>query len=192
MKLILASNNQHKLTEIKAILGGCFDEILTLREAGIVHETVEDGETFLENAAKKAREIAEISGCCALADDSGLCVDALGGAPGVYSARFAGEHGDDEANNALLLEKLRGVENRAAHFACAVVLARPDGSEVSAEGNFYGEIAHAPAGENGFGYDPLFFLPEYGCTSAQLPPEEKNRISHRGNALRALLEKLHE
>lgn len=190
MKLILASNNAHKLREIKEILGGCFDEIVTLREAGIVHETVEDGETFLDNARKKAREIAEISGCCALADDSGLCVDALGGAPGVYSARFAGEHGDDEANNALLLEKLQGVENRAAHFTCAVVLAYPDGRELSAEGYFYGEIAHAPAGENGFGYDPLFFLPEYGCTSAQLSPEEKNRISHRGNALRALLEKL--
>ena len=190
MKLILASNNAHKLGEIREILGGCFEEIRTLREAGIVHETVEDGETFLDNARKKAREIAEISGCCALADDSGLCVDALGGAPGVYSARFAGEHGDDEANNALLLEKLQGVENRAAHFTCAVVLAYPDGRELSAEGYFYGEIAHAPAGENGFGYDPLFFLPAYGCTSAQLSPEEKNRISHRGNALRALLEKL--
>lgn len=190
MKLILASNNAHKLAEIREILGGCFEEIRTLREAGIVHETVEDGETFLDNARKKAREIAEISGCCALADDSGLCVDALGGAPGVYSARFAGEHGDDEANNVLLLEKLQGVENRAAHFTCAVVLAYPDGRELSAEGYFYGEIAHAPAGENGFGYDPLFFLPAYGCTSAQLSPEEKNRISHRGNALRALLEKL--
>ena len=190
MKLILASNNAHKLGEIREILGGCFEEIRTLREAGIVHETVEDGETFLDNARKKAREIAEISGCCALADDSGLCVDALGGAPGVYSARFAGEHGDDEANNALLLEKLQGVENRAAHFTCAVVLAYQDGRELSAEGYFYGEIAHAPAGENGFGYDPLFFLPAYGCTSAQLSPEEKNRISHRGKALRALLEKL--
>ena len=190
MKLILASNNVHKLREIKEILGGCFDEIVTLREAGIDHETVEDGETFLENAAKKAREIAEISGCCALADDSGLCVDALGGAPGVYSARFAGVHGDDEANNALLLKKLKTVDNRAAHFTCAIVLARPDGSEVSAEGYFYGEINHAPVGENGFGYDPLFYLPEYGCTSAQLSPEEKNRISHRGNALRALLKKL--
>ena len=190
MKLILASNNAHKLREIKEILGGCFDEIVTLREAGIDHETVEDGETFLENAAKKAREIAAISGCCALADDSGLCVDALGGAPGVYSARFAGLHGDDEANNALLLEKLQNVTDRAAHFTCAVVLAYPDGRELSAEGYFYGEIAHAPAGENGFGYDPLFYLPEYGCTSAQLSPEEKNRISHRGNALRALLEKL--
>ena len=105
MKLIIASNNTHKLMEIKAILGNHFGEILSMREAGIEHETVEDGETFLQNAEKKAREIAEISGCCALADDSGLCVDALGGAPGIYSARFAGVHGDDEANNDLLLER---------------------------------------------------------------------------------------
>ena len=190
MKLILASNNAHKLAEIKEILGGHFEEILTLREAGIEHETVEDGETFLDNARKKAREIAALSGCCALADDSGLCVDALGGAPGVYSARFAGEHGNDGANNALLLEKLRGEENRAAHFTCAVVLAYPDGRELSAEGYFYGQIAHAPAGENGFGYDPLFYLPDYACTSAQLTPAQKNSVSHRGKALRALLEKL--
>ena len=190
MKLILASNNAHKLAEIKEILGGHFEEILTLREAGIEHETVEDGETFLDNARKKAREIAALSGCCALADDSGLCVDALGGAPGVYSARFAGEHGNDGANNALLLEKLRGEENRAAHVTCAVVLAYPDGRELSAEGYFYGQIAHAPAGENGFGYDPLFYLPERGCTTAQISPEEKNAISHRANALHALLRKL--
>ena len=190
MKLILASNNQKKLKEIKEILGGRFDEILTLREAGIEHETVEDGETFLENARKKAREIAEISGCCALADDSGLCVDALDGAPGLYSARFSGVHGDDKANNALLLEKLRGVEDRAAHFTCVVVLAWPDGRELWAEGRLDGVIAHEPAGENGFGYDPIFYLPERGCTNAQLPPGEKNRIGHRGKALRALLEKL--
>ena len=192
MKLILASNNAHKLREIKEILGDRFDEILTLREAGIEHETVEDGETFLENARKKAREIAEISGCCALADDSGICVDALGGAPGIYSARFAGEHGDDEANNALLLEKLQGAEDRSAHFTCVVVMAWPDGRELSAEGRLYGEIAFEPAGDGGFGYDPIFYLPDRGCTDAQLPPGEKNRISHRGKALRALLEKLDE
>ena len=190
MKLILASNNAHKLREIKEILGGRFEEIVTLREAGIEHETVEDGETFLENARKKAREIAKISGCCALADDSGICVDALGGAPGIYSARFAGEHGDDEANNALLLEKLQGAEDRSAHFTCVVVMAWPDGRELSAEGRLYGEIAFEPAGDGGFGYDPIFYLPDRGCTDAQLPPGEKNRISHRGKALRALLEKL--
>lgn len=192
MKLILASNNEHKLVEIRAILGGEFDEILSLREAGIAHETVEDGSTFLENAEKKAREIMEISGCCALADDSGLCVDALGGAPGIYSARYSGVHGDDKANNRRLLADLADVpdDRRGAHFTCAIVLARPDGTEVSAEGYFYGVIAHEEAGSNGFGYDPLFYLPEYGCTSAQLAPEEKNRISHRSQALRFLVEKL--
>ncbi len=192
MKLIIASNNAHKLIEIRAILGDRFSEILSMREAGIEHETVEDGQTFLENAAKKAREIAAISGCCALADDSGLCVDALGGAPGIFSARYCGVHGDDAGNNRKLLEVLRDVpdEKRGAHFTCAIVLARPDGSEVAAEGYFYGRIARGESGANGFGYDPLFYLPEYGCTSAELTPEEKNRISHRSQALHRLVEKL--
>ena len=189
-RLILASNNAHKLEEIRAILGDSFEEILSLREAGIEHETVEDGQTFLENAEKKAREIAELSGCCALADDSGLCVDALGGAPGIYSARFSGVHGDDAANNRLLLEKLQGVENRAAHFTCAMVLVYPDGREISAEGYFYGQIGYEQKGSNGFGYDPLFYIPEFGCTSAELSPEEKNAISHRGSALRTLVARL--
>ncbi len=189
-RLILASNNAHKLREIREILGSRFEEIVSLREAGIEHETVEDGETFLENARKKAREIAEISGCCALADDSGLCVDVLDGAPGVYSARFAGLHGDDKANNRLLLEKLQGVEDRAAHFTCAMVLAYPDGREISTEGYFFGQIGFEEKGENGFGYDPLFFVPEFGCTSAELSPEQKNAVSHRGSALRALVAKL--
>ena len=192
MKLIIASNNEHKLREIRAILGGEFEEILSMREAGICHETVEDGSTFLENAEKKAREIMEISGCCALADDSGLCVEALNGAPGIYSARYAGVHGDDKANNRKLLRELENVEDRRAHFACAMALVRPDGSVVRAEGRMDGVIAHAEAGSNGFGYDPLFYLPERGCTNAQLSPEEKNAISHRANALHALLAKLRE
>ena len=192
MKLIIASNNAHKLEEIRAILGDSFEEILSLREAGIDHETVEDGQTFLENAEKKAREIMEISGCCALADDSGLCVDALDGAPGIYSARFSGVHGDDKANNRVLLQKMQGVVDRSAHFTCAMVLVRPDGSAVRAEGYFYGQIAFEEAGENGFGYDPLFYLPERGCTSAQLSPAEKNAISHRAQALRKLLALLRE
>ena len=190
MKLILASNNGHKLTEIKAILGSEFDEILSMREAGIEHETVEDGSSFMENAEKKAREIMEISGCCALADDSGICVDALDGAPGIFSARFSGVHGDDKANNRLLVEKLSGCDNRGAHYTCAIVLARPDGTVLRAEGYLYGQIGYEEVGTNGFGYDPLFILPEYGCTAAQLSPEEKNRISHRANALHALLAQL--
>ena len=194
MKLIIASNNAHKLREIRDILGSRFDEIVSLREAGIEHETVEDCDSFLGNARKKAREIAALSGCCALADDSGLCVDALSGAPGVHSARYSGVHGDDRANNRKLLSALAEVPDgrRGAHFTCAVVLARPDGTELCAEGYFYGQIARAEQGVNGFGYDPLFYLPEYGCTSAELAPEEKNRISHRARALHKLLEALDE
>ncbi len=192
MKLIIASNNVHKLTEIKAILGAHFGEILSMREAGIDHETVEDGDTFLQNAEKKAREIAELSGCCALADDSGLCVDALNGAPGIFSARFAGVHGDDEANNDLLLTKLKGVSDRGAHYTCAMALVYPDGKLLTAEGYLYGEIGYVRKGSNGFGYDPLFVLPERGCTTAELSPEEKNAISHRANALHALVAKLED
>ena len=190
MKLIIASNNAHKLTEMKAILAPYFDDVQSMREAGIEHETVEDGQTFLENAVKKARELAEISGCCAIADDSGLCVDALDGAPGVYSARFSGVHGDDKANNRLLLEKLAGVTERGAHYTCAIALAWPDGRLLTAEDYLYGEIARDEKGSNGFGYDPLFLLPELGLRTAQLSAEEKNRISHRGKALRKLVEKL--
>ena len=187
MKLIIASGNAGKLREIRAILGGKFDEILSMKEAGIDHETVEDGATFLENAQKKAREIAEISGCAALADDSGICVDALDGAPGIYSARFCGRHGDDEANNRLLVEKLRDVDLRAAHYTCAVSLVFPDGKELHAEGYLHGEIVDEPKGNGGFGYDPYFYLPAYGCTAAELSAEEKNKISHRAEALRKLL-----
>ena len=190
MKLIIASNNQHKIREIKKILGEKFEQILSMRESGIDHETVEDGETFLENARKKAKEIAELSGACALADDSGICVDALGGAPGIYSARFAGEHGNDEANNALLLKKLENEENRGAHYTCAIVLAYPDGKTVEAEGYFYGSITRDPRGGRGFGYDPLFVPTGSERTVAEYTDEEKNAISHRAEALRLLLEKL--
>lgn len=192
MQLIIATNNAHKLTEIRQILGGRFSSIVSLREAGIDHETVEDGTTFMQNAEKKAREIAELSGCCALADDSGLCVDALDGAPGVYSARFCGVHGNDLENDRLLLTRLQGEPHRGAHFTCAVALVRPDGSALRAEGRVYGLIAREMTGENGFGYDPLFYLPDYGCTLAQLTAEEKNAVSHRGIALRRLLSLLPE
>ena len=190
MKLIIASNNAHKIGEIKKILSSEFEEILSLREAGIEHETVEDGTTFMENALKKAREIAEISGSCALADDSGICVDALGGAPGIYSARFAGEHGNDEANNLLLLERLDDKSDRSAHYTAAVALVYPDGKEVTAEGYMYGKIIHAPRGTGGFGYDPLFVLEGEERTVAEMTPEEKNAVSHRANALMLLLDKL--
>ena len=192
MKLIIASNNAHKIREIKQILGDRFEEVLSLREAGIDHDTVEDGVTFLQNARKKAVEIAEISGCCAIADDSGICAHALNGEPGVYSARYSGGHGNDEANNQLLIKNLRDKADKSAHYACAIVLAYPDGTTVSAEGEMHGQVIDTPRGENGFGYDPIFFLPEYGKTSAEISPEEKNRISHRAKALNALVEKLNK
>lgn len=190
MRLIIASNNKHKIKEIKEILGGKFEEIVSLREAGIDHETVEDGKTFAENAYKKAREIAEISGAASLADDSGICVDALDGAPGIFSARFAGEHGNDEANNALVLEKLKGKADRGAHYTCAISLVYPDGTHISAEGYMYGDITENPRGFGGFGYDPLFVLKGESRTVAEMSEDEKNAVSHRRRALDALLEKL--
>ena len=190
MKLIIASNNKHKIAEIKSILNGEFEEILSLSEAGINHETVEDGETFLENSLKKAREICAISGSAALADDSGLCVNSLGGAPGVYSARYSGEGADANSNNRLLLKNLEGVVDSSAYFSCTVALVYPDGREVVAEGRVNGEIIDSYCGENGFGYDPIFFVKEKGKTLAEMSDDEKNAISHRGNALAALLLKL--
>ena len=187
MKLIIASNNAHKIREIKQILGVKFDPILSLREAEIDHETVEDGTTFIENARKKATEIAAICGCAALADDSGICVDALGGAPGVFSARFAGEHGNDEKNNDLLLEKLEGREDRGAHYTAAIVIAYPDGHTVETEGYLYGTIGYERIGNGGFGYDPLFFPEGSSRTLAEYTAEEKNAISHRANALASML-----
>ena len=193
MKLIIASNNKHKIKEIKAILASRFEEILSMREAGIDHETVEDGKTFMENAMKKARELCELSGEACLADDSGISVDALGGAPGIYSARFAsmdGGNADDEANNDLLLEKLKGKTDRRAHYTSAMAIAYPDGSEVTAEGYMYGEILTERHGTGGFGYDPLFRPDGYTVSVGEITDEEKNRISHRHNALEALLKKL--
>ena len=188
MKLIIASNNKHKIYEIKKILGGKFDEILSLKEAGIDHETVEDVTTFMENAINKAKEISDLSGSFALADDSGICVDALGGAPGIYSARFSG--GTDEDNNNLLLEKLKDEPNKRAHYTCAMALVSPTGEQVLAEGYMYGTITHQRRGERGFGYDPLFVPDGETRTVAELTDEETNAISHRANALSLLLEKL--
>lgn len=193
MKLIIASNNKHKIKEIKAILGSRFEEILSMKEAGIDFETVEDGTTFMENARKKAVEMRDISGCAALADDSGICAHALDNAPGIYSARFAsvnGSNADDEANNDLLLEKLSDKSDRGAHYTCAMVIAFPDGREVCAEGYMYGEILTERHGTGGFGYDPIFKPEGYDCSVGEITDEEKNKISHRSKALAALLEKL--
>ena len=193
MKLIIASNNAHKIYEIKKILSGKFDEIVSLREAGISHETVEDGKTFIENALKKAREIAEISGCPALADDSGITAHALGDEPGIYSARYAsrdGENADDEANNALLLKNLADKADKSAHYTAAIALVYPDGSSVTAEGYMYGTLISEGRGERGFGYDPIFVPDGETRTVAEMTDEEKNAISHRANALSELLKKL--
>ena len=190
MKLIIASNNKDKIKEIKEILSSEFDEILSIKEAGINHETIEDGTTFMENAIKKSREICEISGCASLADDSGICVDALNGEPGIYSARYSGEHGNDEMNNQLILKNLEDKIDRSAHYTCAMALFFPDGKSITAEGYWHGKIAYEPKGTNGFGYDPLFIPDGFDCTSAELTPEAKNDISHRRNALNLLLDKL--
>ncbi len=188
MRLIIASNNDNKIREIKEILGEYFPDILSLKEAGVQIDVVEDGTTFCENAAKKAEEIlaAAPEFDAALADDSGLVVDALHGAPGVYSARYAGEGHDDEANNALLLKNMEGVENRTCHFACAVALARRNQTTLCVEGRCNGLLLKAPKGESGFGYDPLFYYPPYGRSFAELTAQEKNAVSHRKKALEQL------
>ena len=191
MKLVLASKNAHKLVEMRDILSQLGVEVVLESEVGVDVDVEETGATFEENAFLKARAVMEASGLPAIADDSGLCVDALGGAPGIYSARYGGLD-DDKARYQLLLQNLRGAMTRAAHFHTSVVCCFPDGDVLTAEGECAGTIAYAPQGEGGFGYDPVFFVPQLRKTFAQLTPEEKNAISHRGNALRAFAEKLKE
>ena len=193
MKLLISSNNKHKVEEIKAILAPYFSQIQTLRDAGIDADVEETGETFAENAAIKAHAILALADADAvLADDSGLMVDALGGAPGVYSARFAGEGHDDMANNAKLLDVMRDVlpAQRTCRFVTSVCLSRRGKEDVCASGEVEGELLSAPQGKNGFGYDPLFYYEPFAKTFAQLTPEEKNAVSHRKRALTALCEKL--
>ena len=191
-KLVIASNNPGKLREFQFLLQPLGIEVLTQAQLGI-EEAEEPHHTFIENALAKARHVSSLSGLPALADDSGICVAALNGAPGVFSARYAGDDPrSDERNNEKLLHVMSGVADRRAHYYCVLVLLRHAGDPqpLLAEGEWHGEIALQPAGEGGFGYDPLFWLPEYGKTSAQLEREQKHAISHRGKALRELLEKL--
>ncbi|RKY59577.1 MAG: non-canonical purine NTP pyrophosphatase [Candidatus Latescibacterota bacterium] len=194
MRLVLATRNEGKAKEIREALSGLEVDLLTLSDFPEVPEVHEDGATFSENAKKKALTVAKFTGLPALADDSGLEVDALGGMPGVRSARFAGEGADDDANNRKLLELLKGLppERRTARFRCVLALAFPDGEVYTVEGTCEGLIAEEPAGEGGFGYDPLFLIPEEGRTFAQMTREEKNSLSHRGRALRKLREVLHQ
>ncbi|UKI21693.1 MAG: XTP/dITP diphosphatase [Christensenella sp.] len=188
MKLAIATNNQHKLQEIRAILGDSFEELLSLKDLGIDVDVEETGTTLEENALIKARAILALSGIATLADDTGLMVDALNGAPGVYSARYAGEEHNDAKNRALLLKNLDGVKDRSAHFATVIALCYPDGKTLTASGRVNGEILLSERGTEGFGYDSLFFSTELGKTFAEATQAEKNSVSHRGRALRAMLE----
>ena len=189
-KFVLATHNPGKLAEMKAILSGLGVEVVSPAEAGIEVDVEETGATFAENAMLKAKAICAAAGLPAIADDSGLCVNALNGGPGVYSARYGGEGLDDAGRRRLLLQNLRGQTTRAAHFTCAVACAFPNGDTLEAEGRCDGAIAFAPLGEGGFGYDPVFLIPEKGKTFGQIGPEEKSKISHRGKALAAFAEKL--
>ena len=194
MKIVLASRNEKKKKELQTLLSQYIDgiEILSLDEVGIYGEIEEDGVTFEENALIKARVAAE-SGYIGVGDDSGLEVDALGGAPGVYSARYAGEHGDDEANNDLLLKNLEDKSDRRGRFVCCIACVFPEkyGCEpIVVRGHVEGEIIKERRGEGGFGYDPLFYFPQFGKTLAEVSAEQKNTVSHRANAIRLFAEKL--
>ena len=185
MRLVVASGNAHKLREIAEIFTDF--EVVSQKEMGFDGDVEETGETFAENALIKARAACEVLGVMALADDSGLCVDALNGAPGVYSARYCGYHGSDAENRAVLLKNMQGVENRNAHFTSAIALVYPDGRELTAEGCTYGRILETEQGDGGFGYDCLFFSDDLQKTFGEASAEEKNGVSHRFRALQAML-----
>ena len=190
MKLVLASKNQKKLVEMNDILSHLGIEVCSETEAGVDLEVEETGTTFEENSLLKAKAVMEASGLPAIADDSGLCVDCLNGAPGVYSARYGGEGLSDEDRYRMLLENMRGQMTRTAKFVSVITCCFPNGDVLTARGECPGTIAYAPMGEGGFGYDPVFLIPEKGKTFGQLSPEEKSAISHRGKALAAFVEKL--
>jgi len=190
-KLVLASNNAGKVREFQALLAPLHIEVIPQGELGIA-AAEEPHHTFVENALAKARHASAASGMPALADDSGICAHALNGEPGVYSARYAGKNGDDAANNQKLIAALANESNRGAHYVCALVMVQSeyDPEPLIVQTRWYGQIVDQAKGENGFGYDPYFFLPELGKTAAQLDPAQKNLISHRGQALRELIAQL--
>lgn len=191
-QLIFATGNQDKMREIREIYGDLGYDICSMREAGISVDIVEDGTTFEENAMIKAKAVAACCDAIVLADDSGLEIDYLNGEPGVYSARYMGENTSYEEKNANLIGRLEGVEKeqRTARFVCAVAAVFPDGKSCCVRGTIEGYIGYEPAGEGGFGYDPIFYVEELGCSTAQLPPEKKNQISHRGKALQMMKREL--
>ena len=189
-RIIFATGNEGKMKEVRMILADMDYEIVSMKEAGVEIEIIEDGKTFEENALIKATAIMKETGELVLADDSGLEIDYFDKAPGVYSARYLGEDTPYEVKNRVILERMDGVaeEKRTARFVCAIAAAFPDGTTKTVRGTIEGIIGYESKGENGFGYDPIFYLPEYGCTSAELAPEEKNKISHRGKALQKMKE----
>lgn len=189
-KVIFATSNEGKMKEVRAILEDLGMEVLSMKEAGIHVDVVEDGTTFEENAVIKATEIQKVCGEIVLADDSGLEVDYLNKEPGIYSARYMGEDTSYKIKNQNIIDRLDGVEDekRTARFVCAIAAAFPDGTVEVTRGTIEGRIGYEESGENGFGYDPIFYVPEYGCTTAQLSPEQKNEVSHRGKALRKMKE----
>lgn len=192
-KIIIASGNAGKLREIRQIFAPLDAEVISMKEAGVSAEPDETGKSFAENAFIKAEAVRRaVPDGIVIADDSGLVVDAMGGEPGIYSARWMGEHTSYDVKNAEIIKRLEGLEGeaRSARFIAAIACILPDGTRLETEAAMEGRIAYAPAGQNGFGYDPILYLPEYGKTSAEIPPEEKNRISHRGKALRLMFEKL--
>lgn len=193
-KIIFATGNEGKMREVRMILQDLGVEILSLKEAGIAADVEENGTTFEDNAVIKATEIMKMCGEIVLADDSGLEVDALNKEPGIYSARYMGHDTSYHIKNKSLIDRLEGKsgEERNARFVCVIAAALPDGRVFTTRGTMEGQIGYEERGENGFGYDPIFYLPEYGCYSAELPLEEKNKLSHRGKALRLMKEKLKE
>ena len=193
-KIIFATGNEGKMREVRMILQDLGVEILSLKEAGIAADVEENGTTFEENAVIKATEIMKMCGEIVLAEDSGLEVDALNKEPGIYSARYMGHDTSYHIKNKSLIDRLEGKsgEERNARFVCVIAAAFPDGRVFTTRGTMEGQIGYEERGENGFGYDPIFYLPEYGCYSAELPLEEKNKLSHRGKALRLMKEKLKE
>ncbi len=193
-RIIFATGNAGKMREIKEIMADTGAQILSMKEAGIETDIVEDGRTFEENAVIKAKAIAAFTDDIVLADDSGLEVDYLNKEPGVYSARYLGEDTSYDIKNQVILDRLSGVpkEKRTARFVCAIAAAMPDGEVLVTRETIEGYIGEKPAGANGFGYDPIFYVEEYGCSTAELSEEQKNAVSHRGKALRAMKEQLHQ
>ena len=194
MKIIFATGNKAKLREVREIVADLGIEVVSMKDAGIDVEIIEDGKTFAENALIKARTVCAACGEVTMSDDSGLVIDALNGEPGILSARYMGEDTSYHVKNMNLVGRLEGVpeKDRTARFVCAIACVFPDGRELTCQETFEGIVGYEEKGENGFGYDPIFYLPEKGCYSAELAPEEKNAVSHRGKALRAMRRKLEE